>query len=200
MPLSTDRLSPLDWAALTADGTTDKVGAMKRGSYLCGVAALSALACCAALGLRWNASPSLDPGFYRESPRGFARGDLVVVCLPESVGRWAMGRGYVGGGRCPGKAAALGKRIVAIAGDRVEVREGAITVEGRRLELSGRVERDTEGRPVPRVSEGIYVLSPGEVWLHSGRHARSLDSRVFGSLRGSCVQSVIEPLWVFSER
>jgi conjugative transfer signal peptidase TraF len=169
---------------------------MKRGFYLCCVAALSALACCAALGLRWNATPSLDPGLYRESPRRFARGDLVVVCLPESVGRWAMGRGYIGGGRCPGGAAALGKRIAAVEGNRVEVRDGAITVDGRRLELSGRVERDTEGRPVPRVSEGIYVLSPGEVWLHSGRHARSLDSRVFGPLGASCVQAVIEPVWV----
>lgn len=173
---------------------------MKRGLYLCGLAVLAALACCAALGLRWNASPSLDPGLYRESPRHVGRGDLVVVCLPESVGRWAMSRGYVGGGRCAGGAAPVGKRIAAIAGDRVEVRESAISVGGRRLELSGRVERDTKGRPVPRVSEGIYVLAAGQVWLHSERHPRSLDSRVFGPVDASSVQAVLEPVWVLSGR
>ncbi len=31
---------------------------------------------------------------------------------------------------------------------------------------------------MPRVEAGSYVLRQGEVWLHSGRHRRSLDSRV----------------------
>ena len=173
---------------------------MKRGLYLCGAATLGALACCAALGLRWNATPSLDPGLYREGTRSLGRGELVVVCLPESVGRWAMGRGYVSGGSCPGATAPVGKKIVAITGDRVEVGEDAITVGGRRLERSGRVKRDARGRPVPRVSEGTYVLAKGEVWLHSGRHPRSLDSRVFGPVGISSIQAVIEPVWVFKGR
>jgi conjugative transfer signal peptidase TraF len=169
---------------------------MRRWFLISGLAIAGALAYCAALGLRWNTSPSLDPGLYRESPRAFKRGDLVVVCLPESVGRWAMGRGYVGGGGCPGGSAPLGKRIAATAGGRIEIRDREIKVDGRSLKLSGRVDRDTQGRPVPRVREGTYLLAPGEVWLHSGRHPRSLDSRVYGPLDASCVQAVIEPVWV----
>ncbi len=62
------------------------------------------------------------------------------------------------------------------------------------------MERDGEGRPVPRVEPGSYVLRPGEVWLHSGRDRRSLDSRVFGPLEMSLIRGVLEPLWVVGDR
>ncbi len=151
-------------------------------------------------GIRWNLSPSLEAGLYRESRRPFERGDLVTVCLPETVGRWARRRGYVGRGGCAGGAAQLGKRIAGVAGDRVEVSDEAVTIGGRRLERSGRIDRDADGRPVPRVRAGSRVLAPGEVWLHSGRHPRSLDSRVFGPLRVSEIRGVLEPVWVISGR
>ncbi len=155
---------------------------------------------CMAASVRWNVSPSVSPGLYRETTRTLERGDLVAVCLPEPVGRWARRRGYVRRGCCEGKTARLGKWIAGVEGDRVEVSDETITVAGRRLELSGRVGRDAAGRPVPRVSSGNYLLAPGEVWLHSGRHPRSLDSRVYGPLEVTRIRGVMEPLWVIPER
>lgn len=161
------------------------------------IAAAAALA--PALGVRWNTSESVATGLYLERERRIERGDLVAVCLPEPLGRWAAGRGYLGKGRCPGEAARLGKWIAATHGDCVEVRHEGILINGRWLEGTRRVDRDARGRPVPLVPEGDVVLGPGQVWLHSGRRARSFDSRVFGPLDQAQVRGVLEPLWSLGE-
>lgn len=93
-----------------------------------------AVAACAVVGLRWNVSPSVAPGFYLERVEPIARGDLVAVCLPEPVGRWAVGRGYLGRGGCPGGSATIGKWIAGVEGDLVEVLKGTIKVNGSPLE------------------------------------------------------------------
>ncbi len=150
----------------------------------------------AVFGARWNVSDSVAPGLYVKQVRPLERGDLVSVCLPEAVGRWAVRRGYLGRGGCPGDSARLGKWIAGVEGDRVEVKGKGIRVNGRWLEGTRRVDYDSGGRPVPLVPEGTVVLGPGEVWLHSGRRARSLDSRVFGALEVANVRGILEPLWV----
>ncbi len=157
------------------------------------------VAACDALGVRWNSSPSVAPGLYFERARPLQRGDLVAFCLPETVGRWARGRGYVGRGRCPGATARVGKWIVGVEGDRVAVTEDGIAVNGRRLEAGPRVEGDSKGRPVPRVPEGELVLGQGQVWLHSGRRERSFDSRVFGPLAATQLEGALEAFWTFGE-
>ena len=152
------------------------------------------------LGVRWNASPSVPCGVYLKRMRPFERGDLVVVCLPEVVGRWARSRGYLGGGSCPGDTVRLGKWVAAVEDDRVEVRAKGILVNGRWLEGTWRVGHDSRGRPVPLVPESEMVLGPSEVWLHSGRGLRNLDSRIFGALDSSRVEGVMEPIWVVREK
>ena len=154
----------------------------------------------ATLGMRWNLSPSVEPGLYRISRRAPERGDLVIVCLPEAVGFWARRRGYLGRGGCPGGSPRLGKWIAAVEGDRVEVRREGVKVNGRLLDGTRRVGYDSAGRPVPLVPEGESVLGPEEVWLHSGRRARSLDSRVFGPLEASDIHAVLEPILVAGGR
>ncbi len=171
-----------------------------RRSFLIGCLAIAgALAACHGLRVRWNMSASVAPGLYLELAGPPARGDLVTVCLPEAVARWARGRGYLRRGRCPGESGRLGKWIAAVEGDRVEVRSMGTIVNGRWLEGSRRVDYDSRGRRVPLVPEGEVVLRPGEVWLHSGRSTRSFDSRVFGPLEVDRVQGVLEPLWTLGQ-
>ncbi len=172
---------------------------MKRTFIFVLLAIAAAVGASAAAGIRWNVSPSVEPGLYRLTRRPPGRGDLVAVCLPETVGRWAWGRGYLPGGSCPGGSARLGKRVVGVEGDHVAVSEAGIAVSGHRLEAASRVDRDSKGRPVPLVPVGEATLAPGEVWLHSGRHARSLDSRVFGPLEVSSVEGVMIPLWTLAK-
>ncbi len=172
---------------------------MKRRVLFAFLAIAGALGAAAWAGIRWNLSPSVEPGLYRVSRRAPERGDLVAVCLPEAVGRWARRRGYLSRGECAGGSARLGKWIAAVEGDRVEVRRRGVMVNGRWLEGTRRVGHDSAGRPVPLVPEGRVVLGAGEVWLHSGRRARSLDSRVFGPLAVGQIRGVLEPLWILGE-
>ncbi|HEY6321543.1 MAG TPA: hypothetical protein VJA16_08315 [Thermoanaerobaculia bacterium] len=91
-----------------------------------GMAAVTALLC---LGfVRINSSASLPRGLYLEIPhpwlgRAPARGDLVLVCAPAAGAELARRRGYLGDGPCgagaAGGAAALGKVVLAVAGDEV---------------------------------------------------------------------------------
>ncbi|MCP3957424.1 MAG: conjugative transfer signal peptidase TraF [bacterium] len=173
---------------------------MTRSFWILCVGLVGAVGASGALGLRWNASSSVEPGLYLvERARPLERGDLVTVCLPEPVARWARGRGYLRRGRCPGDSKPVGKRIAGLEGDLVEVSGHAVAVNGRRLLGSIRVDSDARGRPVPLAPEGEFLLGAGEVWLHSGRLGRSLDSRIYGPLREQQIQSVLVPLWTSEE-
>lgn len=172
---------------------------MRKALLIAGVALGCVLGGSAASGLRWNLSPSLEPGLYRQSFGAPERGDVVLVCLPEAIGRWARGRGYLGRGDCPGASAPLGKRIAAVAGDHVEVEKPGVAVNGQWLEGTRRVGHDSLGRRVPLVPEGEAVLGPDEVWLHSGRRPRSFDSRVFGPLEVARIRAVLEPLLILEQ-
>ena len=163
------------------------------------VAAAVAAAGAGHLGVRWNASPSVEPGLYLTREREPARGDLVLFCLPKAVSQWARGRGYLPRGSCPGGSQPLGKRIAGTSGDRIEIGPSSLAVNGHPLEASRRDPRDRAERPVPLAPEGVLILGVQEVWLHSGRHSRSLDSRVFGPLDRSAIDSVLEPLWIFPQ-
>ncbi len=161
------------------------------------LAVATVLAASALLGIRWNVSPSVAPGLYLARQRAVIRGDLALVCLPEVMGRWARLRGYLRPGRCPSGSQPLGKWIAGVPGDRVEIFSETVAINGLTLEGSSRERTDAHDRPVPMVAEGVLVLGRGEFWLHSGRHRRSLDSRVYGPLDRSSIQAVLEPLWTF---
>ncbi len=156
------------------------------------VVALAAVGVASWLGLRTTWSGSVAPGLYwalvRQRPQ---TGELVVVCPPQ--GHWLAQRGYLGRGACPGGIEPIGKPVVAVAGDVVEIGERFVSVNGRRLE--GEVARlDSRGRRMVRWKPGRYELGAGQLWLHSSYHPRSLDSRVYGPVEQSAVQEVLVPV------
>ncbi len=150
----------------------------------------------AATNLRWTVTGSIPSGVYQVVWRAYQPGDVVLVCLPEPVSQWARTRGYLPEGTCPPGVGTIGKPVAAGAGGRVEISASGVSVNGRWLHGSKRVERDSFGRPVPVASEGVLILGEGEIWLHSGHHPRSLDSRIFGPARAEWVRQVLSPLWV----
>jgi conjugative transfer signal peptidase TraF len=135
-----------------------------------------------AAGLRINATASMPEGVYwlrKYSAGSIGRGTVVTVCpSPAVIALAAPGR-YLGPGPCPGNVEPLLKHVAAVAGDRVDVSERAVRVNGQALPNSGRLARDCAGRPLSRIPAGHYTIAPNRIWLY-GPAARSWDSRYFG--------------------
>jgi len=136
-----------------------------------------------AAGLWYNGTPSMPEGIYRLNRSPIApleRGAIVAICPSPEVLAVAVPRHYLAPGPCPGNVVPLLKRVAAVGGDRVDVAERFVSVNGRMLADSGRFERDAAGMPLPRIPVGRYVVAPNKVWLY-GPNPRSWDSRYYGA-------------------
>jgi conjugative transfer signal peptidase TraF len=160
------------------------------------LAIAGAVAAAHLLRLRVNLSPSLPEGLYRGVERPLARRSLVLACLPLPVARLALRRGYLPEGACPGGAAPLGKIVLALSGDVVDVRDGAVVVNDRPVPRSQIAAVDSRGRALPRLARRRFRLRAGEVWLFSPYDDRSFDSRYFGPVPEEAIVSTIAPLLV----
>lgn len=162
------------------------------------VIVLVALLGAAALGgLRVNVSRSYPVGLYRVvgDAASVQRGSVVVVCLPVEWARFAFQRGILGSGHCEGGTYGLGKMVLAVGGDIVEVQPEGIAVNGLPIPNSQPRERDSRGRALPHHSWGIYQIGEGEMWLYSPYHRAAFDSRYFGPVHVARVRSIIVPVW-----
>ncbi len=145
--------------------------------------------------LALNLSESLPLGLYVYIPRSVRVGGLVTLCLPERAGRLAQERGYIGRGSCPGKAAPILKRVMAMEGAKIAVGEDGVWVDGQRLPASAYHRFDTAGRPMPEVQGGKLMVKPDEAWV-MGSHPDSFDSRYFGPVPVASM-STVAPLWIW---
>jgi conjugative transfer signal peptidase TraF len=148
-------------------------------------------------GFRVNVTRSYPLGLYRVVGNASAAewGSVVIVCLPPEWARFALRRGILGPGHCEGGSYGLGKMVLAMGGDVVELRRDGLTLNGHPVPNSRILMRDSHGRPMPHYSWGTHVLRPGEVWLFSPYHPAAFDSRYFGPISISRVRSVIRPVW-----
>ena len=146
-----------------------------------------------ALGIGINVTTSQPVGLYRAVPGTARRGDLVRACLPGEAAALATARGYLRPRGACGDHEPVLKRVLATAGDRVEL--GAVVVlDGEPVAAAPVLAADLGGRPLPRAADA--TLGPGELWLISDRIAHSFDSRYFGPVSASAVLDVMRPLWV----
>jgi conjugative transfer signal peptidase TraF len=151
-----------------------------------------------AAGFRIQHSASLPRGLYRdiagvEPPAGA----IAVWCLPAATARWARMRGYIGAGECPGGTEAIGKVVLATAGDTITFSSGGVTLNGRIVPGTRPLAHDARGRSIPHVPFGTYLLRPGEVWLWSPYTPRSFDSRYFGPLSTRALVTLVRPVWTW---
>jgi conjugative transfer signal peptidase TraF len=151
--------------------------------------------------LRLNLSSSIPPGWYMARSLGTGgpvlRGTLVAACLPIVVAGWGRARGYLHRGSCAGGTTPVGKPVFAIDGDTITVGPSGLELDGNPVSRTEPLWRDSEGRQLPRVPNGQYVVRPGEVWLISTYSPRSWDSRYFGPVPVSAIISALSPLWIF---
>jgi conjugative transfer signal peptidase TraF len=148
-------------------------------------------------GLRLNLSGSLPIGLYRltRGAHKFDRGAIVLTCLEPPMSTLAHDRGYVPrGGHCAGGLVPIGKVIVAVPGDIVRVTHEGLIVNGRPVPHSRALERDRNGRALPRLASGKYLVQPHRLWL-VGRSDLSFDSRYIGDGDAAHIVARVSPLW-----
>jgi conjugative transfer signal peptidase TraF len=157
------------------------------------VIALLVLCGAIAAGLRINGTHSFPVGFYFIIPKRPEKGALVVVAPPAlPLFTLAKARHYLDVGYSP--AGALIKRLAGVAGDRVTIDLAGVEVNGIRLANSAPCNCDGAGRPLQPYLLKDYILGPYEVLLMSDYSPASFDSRYFGPLQTTSIQSVITPL------
>ena len=136
------------------------------------------------LGLRVNLTGSIPIGVYHVvgGAATLHRGDIVLACLPEKVASLAHARGYIlGGGRCSGGTAPVGKIVMALPGDTVVVGRSGLNVNRVAVPRSRPLERDRHGRSLPSQPPGRTIVATDSLWL-IGSSSQSFDSRYFGAI------------------
>jgi len=142
-----------------------------------------------------NHTASLPPGVYwrsRVPAGGPQRGNLVVACPPTAFARFGRDAGLFDVGECDGTESVL-KIVVGIAGDRVHLDTNGVLVNGRFIAGSRPLTHDGNGRLLPHIAYGTYVLGSGDIWLASPK-PQSFDSRYYGPVQR--VLSIARPVVV----
>jgi conjugative transfer signal peptidase TraF len=133
-----------------------------------------------ALRLVYNTSDSAPRGWYAVHPMDqVRRGDDVVARLPQDVAMLAATRGYV-----PTSIPVL-KRVAAVGGQHVCVRDGLVHVDGERI--GSALDSDGVGRPLTAWRHCRRLLA-GELFLMNSAVQASFDSRYFGPIDVSFVR------------
>ena len=148
-------------------------------------------------GIRFTLTPSIPMGFYLCTDAEPPVGRLVTFCPPEEVARYALERGYLHRGSCPGGVEPLGKYILAGPGDRIVIQPEGLQVNDTPIPNSSVHHVDQMGRELPHYAFGEHVIGPDSRFMFSGHHPRSYDSRYFGPISKSSIISTLRPLWTF---
>lgn len=162
-----------------------------------GAALIAAIAIAGLAGLRVNLTLSYPLGLWRIVPKqaGYANGDLVFVCPPDSpIFAMALERGYLPRGLCAGGTGPLIKMIAATAGQSVEI-DAAITIDGRPAANSDIRQMDASGRTLAPAAGG--AVPAGFVFLLS-EYSGSFDSRYFGPVPSSGILGLAQPVLTYA--
>ncbi|MFL5679000.1 MAG: signal peptidase I [Chloroflexota bacterium] len=129
---------------------------------------------------------TLEPDQYvlvdKLTPRfdTYKRGDIVVFNPPAN---WTQQ-----------KNTPFIKRVIGVAGDKVEVREdGRVYVNGVALDEPYLFKVDGEAQPTTAADQSEWSVPPGELFVMGDHRASSADSRAFGTIQ---VSNVIGRAWL----
>lgn len=138
--------------------------------------------------LVYNPSDSAPRGFYAVKAAAVQSGDWIVTRLPADVTRFAAERAYLPAG------VPLLKRVAAISGDHVCVRDARVWING--VARAAVLSVDRQGRPL-QAWRGCRALATGELFLLSTARPASFDSRYFGPILRQAVHGRANPLWTW---
>lgn len=117
----------------------------------------------------------------------------MFVRVPDlPVFAMAKERGYLNVALSPTHH--LLKRLAGVAGDRVTIDSSGVQVNGVLLANSAPLKVDGAGRRLAAFAAKDHFIGPGEVLLMSDYSPASFDSRYFGPLPASAIESVATPI------
>lgn len=160
--------------------------------------ALAVVSLFTAAGGRICLSPSAPAGLYLPAALPLGAGTWVQLCLPEPIVSFGRARGYHPPGwppaSCPDGSAAVLKRIAALPGDLVEVREEGLVVNGRLLGGTGPQPLDSDHRPLPWLAGLRQRVPEGRCWVYSDTISNSWDSRYYGAIPMVSIVTAMRPV------
>ncbi len=147
------------------------------------------------LGYRINFSGSEPVGLWQvHAPAGpLHTGDYVSFCAPVA---WYP---FLQPGDCPNGAKPFLKQVAGVPGDRVEVSESGVRINGRTLPDSSPLRHAISVNVSLPQWRGVMVLPRETYWVYgTGWPRRSFDSRYWGPLPRSQVISIARPVLVWA--
>jgi len=150
------------------------------------------------LGYRVNLSQSYPRGIYRSIEKStLDYGDFIMFCPKNTpLMQEALKRGYILRGVCDGGYYPLLKKVAALPGDRVEVKD-YVYINGNKQPKSKLYKEDPKGNPLPRTKDNNITVPQGYMFLLSDYHELSFDSRYLGLIEQNRTISHMEPYWIF---
>ena len=134
-----------------------------------------------------NTSPSVPSGLYLRSTAAPAVGRIVDFRIPQAARNYIETRTGQNG-----EDWYILKPIIAGPGDRVDTTSEWLLINGRQIGPMPPT-NDTDGRSLP-VWRDNRVLGPDEFFVFSNRIPNSFDSRCYGPIARSQIDSVREVL------
>jgi len=150
-------------------------------------------------GFRLQSSTSGPRGIWQFKDSTIVRGSWVAICSTPDIAALSRHRGYLGPGPCAGGVAPMLKRVVAMAGDVVDLAPAGMAVNGQQVQQTAIRSADKAGRSLPHPPWGTHAVQPGTIWV-ANPQADSFDSRYFGPVDMSKVLSVVDAVLVEKAR
>ena len=148
-----------------------------------------------AVGIRINLTPSFPLGLYKISEKAhLKKGDFVLICAPDKMDYQRKPLPKEEGGICENGTTPLLKKIVALAGDSISVKNMKIFVNG--IE---QVNSSINQKRAKQFTKSC-ILEEGEVFVMSDYNPLSFDSRYFGALKTKNILYKAIPLYTITPK
>ena len=150
------------------------------------------------LGYKINLSESYPIGIYKSIPKKtIDYGNFVMFCPKNSLLiQEALKRQYILRGQCRGGYYPLLKKVVALQGDKVEVKD-YVYINGKKQKNSKLYQQDPKGNYLPKPKKDTIIIKKGYMFLLSDYHELSFDSRYIGAVEMNRTISLMQPYYLF---
>ncbi len=161
-------------------------------SVVIGISAIGVIAY--TRGYRGNVDSTYPVGLYRlnhPSSEHF-HGELVLFCPPvDTLLQEALEQDIISDGFCQGCVEPFVQQIIAMPGDRVDIRSDKVFVNNQEVPLTHPLTTPYETK------DASFTLQLNQFFMIADHHSSdNMDSREFGSVQNNHIIASLEPVWI----